>query len=359
MATSQRTRPPRREGVRGDAPEYREGVRGDAPEYREDARKDASDICGVPTDVVLGIPPLRGRAGGRPRHSRTSLASGLVALARPRQWTKNVLVFAAPAAAGLLSRPRVMVLVTVAFACFCLAASGTYYLNDVFDAKADRLHPRKRYRPVAAGVVPLGLARTVGVALLAGALALAAGVAGAQLTLVLGVYVALMFAYSYRLKHVPVVELGVVASGFVFRAVAGGVATGIQMSQWFLIVISFASLFVVVGKRFAEHAALGDSSVGHRKSLGEYSPAFLRYVGAIASAVAIIAYCLWAFTRISGGMLWYELSIAPFVLGMLYYVLQAEKGRTGAPEEVFLTDRTLQLLGLLWLALFLAGVHGL
>jgi decaprenyl-phosphate phosphoribosyltransferase len=325
----------------------RQGTWGDGPEYRE-----------VPPEIVLQIPPLRADTARRARHSRTSLGGGLIALARPRQWTKNVLVFAAPAAAGLLSRPHVLLLTTVAFACFCLAASGTYCLNDVFDAEADRLHPHKRHRPIAAGIVPLRLARTVGVALLTSALALAASVAGSQFTLVLGIYIALMFAYSSWLKHVPVVELGVVASGFVFRAVAGGVTAGVQLSQWFLIVISFASLFVVVGKRFAEHAALGDGSVDHRKSLGDYSPAFLRYVGAISSAVAIIAYCLWAFTRISGGMLWFELSIAPFVLGMLYYALQAEQGRTGAPEEVFLTDRTLQLLGLVWLALFLAGVHG-
>jgi decaprenyl-phosphate phosphoribosyltransferase len=268
-------------------------------------------------------------------------------------------VCAAPAAAGVLFKPQTLTLVAVTFACFCLAASGIYFLNDAFDAEADRLHPRKRHRPVAAGIVPLGLARTLGVAILAGALALAAGVAGHQLAFVLGLYVVLMVAYSCRLKQVPVIELALVASGFVFRAVAGGVATGIQLSQWFLIVISFAALFVVVGKRLGEYAALGDQSVGHRKSLGEYSPAFLRYVGAIASSVAIIAYCLWAFTRISSGMLWFELSIAPFVLGMLYYALQAEKGKAGAPEEMFLSDRTLQLLGLVWMALFLAGVHGL
>ena len=290
--------------------------------------------------------------------ARGSLLRGLVALARPKQWTKNVLVFAAPAAAGLLFDARVFALTVIAFVCFCLAASGTYYLNDVCDAEADRLHPRKRHRPVAAGVVPLALARAVGVGLLVAAVALAALGTGWQLALVLAIYVVLMFSYSAQLKHVPVVELAIVASGFVFRAVAGGVATGIPISQWFLIVISFASLFVVVGKRFAEFTSLGDSSSEHRKSLGEYSAAFLRYVGAISSAVAIIAYCLWAFTRLSGGMIWFELSIIPFVLGMLTYVLRAERGQAGAPEEVFLSDRTLQLLGVAWMALFLAGVYG-
>lgn len=268
-----------------------------------------------------------------------------------------MLVFAAPAAARSLHDSHVLALTTAAFLCFCLAASGTYYLNDVCDVEADRLHPRKRLRPLAAKTVPVGLARGLGLGLLAACVALAAVAVGLQFTLVLVLYIALMLAYSAYLKRVPVIELGIVASGFVFRAVAGGVASGIPISQWFLLVISFSSLFVVVGKRLAEHMALGECSAGHRKSLGEYSPGFLRYVGAISSAVAIIAYCLWAFTRLSGGMLWYELSIVPFVLGILSYALRAERGLAGAPEEVFLTDRTLQLLGLVWVALFLTGVY--
>lgn len=288
-----------------------------------------------------------------------SVLRGLIRLARPSQWTKNVLTFAAPAAAGQLTDVRVVGLAGVAFVCFCLAASGTYYLNDVCDVEADRRHPRKCQRPVAAGIVPVGVACVVGVGLLVGSVALAALVTGAQLAFVLAAYVVLMVAYSSRLKQLPVVELAIVASGFVFRAVAGGVATALPISQWFLIVVSSAALFVVVGKRFAEHVGLGDDCAGHRKSLGEYSPAFLRYVGAISSAVAIIAYCLWTLARMGEGLLWFQLSIIPFVLGMLYYALQAEKGQAGAPEEVFLTDRTLQLLGLVWVVLFMAGIYGL
>ncbi|MDP8969509.1 MAG: decaprenyl-phosphate phosphoribosyltransferase [Actinomycetota bacterium] len=293
-----------------------------------------------------------------PAAQRGSVLLGLLRLARPRQWLKNVLVLAAPGAARMLTDPDVLALAGVAFACFCLAASGTYYLNDALDAEADRLHPRKRHRPVASGAVPVALARVLGTGLLVGAVALAGLVVNARLGIVLGLYVVLMSAYSWRLKHVPVVELAVVASGFVFRAVAGGVATDVALSRWFVIVVSFASLFVVVGKRFAEYAALGQGSAGHRKTLGEYSPAFLQFVGAISAAVAIIAYCLWALTRVSGGMLWLELSIAPFVLGMLHYAHQAEKGRAGAPEDVFLEDRTLQVLGLLWVVLFTVGLYG-
>ncbi|MGH8906259.1 MAG: decaprenyl-phosphate phosphoribosyltransferase [Egibacteraceae bacterium] len=286
-----------------------------------------------------------------------SLARGLFALARPRQWTKNVLVFAVPAAAGELWNAQVLALTAVAFLSFCLAASGTYYLNDVCDVEADRLHPHKRLRPVASGAVPLGLARILGPALLAGSVALAAVAASLQLAAVLATYVALMLGYSTRLKRVPVLEMAIVASGFVFRAVAGGVATGIPISQWFLLVISFASLFVVVGKRFAEYTSLGENSIEHRQCLGEYSLAFLRYLGTISSAVAIVAYCLWASGRLTRGTLWFQLSIVPFVLGMLYYALQSEKGQAGAPEEVFLTDRTLQLIGVVWMALFLVGVY--
>jgi decaprenyl-phosphate phosphoribosyltransferase len=288
---------------------------------------------------------------------KRSLLRGLIALARPKQWVKNVLVFAAPGAAGMLLDARTLQLSAVAFVCFCLASSGTYYFNDVFDVEADRLHPHKRLRPVAAGIVPINLARVLGGLMLASSIALAAAVTGWQLALVIGIYVTLMFSYSFGIKHVPVIELAVVASGFVFRAVAGGVATDLPISQWFLIVVSFASLFVVVCKRFAEYTSLGDRSSEHRRSLGDYSAPFLRYVGAISSSVAIIAYCLWAFTRISGGMLWFELSIVPFVLGVLVYGLRGEKGQAGAPEDVFLTDRTLQLVGVAWVLLFLAGVY--
>lgn len=285
------------------------------------------------------------------------IAAGLLRAARPRQWLKNVLVLAAPAAAGVLFEPPVLLGAAVAFVAFCLVASGTYLLNDAFDLEADRLHPRKRLRPVAAGVVPAALAKAVGFALLLGAIAIGSAAGDGRLAIVLLTYVALTQAYNLWLKKVAVIELAVVSSGFVMRAVAGGVATALPISTWFLIVTSFASLFIIVGKRHAEQVTLGEEAVSHRPALSEYPPGFLQYVGAVSAAVAIIAYCLWALIRVTSGQLWFELSIVPFALAMLRYALLAARGEAGAPEEVFLGDRSLQALGLLWALAYAAGVH--
>ncbi len=176
--------------------------------------------------------------------------------ARPHQWLKNVLVVAAPGAAGVLLRPEVLGRAAIAFAAFCLVSSGTYLLNDAMDVHADRLHPRKRHRPVASGVVSLGLARIAAAVLLAAGVGLGL-VANVWLAVVLAVYVVLMQAYSTVFKKVAVIELAIVSSGFVIRAIAGGVATDVPISTWFLIVTSFASLFIVVGKRHAEQLTLG------------------------------------------------------------------------------------------------------
>ncbi len=286
-----------------------------------------------------------------------AVVRGLVRAARPKQWVKNVLVLAAPAAAGVLLDPAVLLLAAAAFACFCLVASGTYLLNDALDVTADRLHPDKRLRPIADGTVPVALAQGLGLGLLAGGVALGALVGDGRLAIVLAVYVALMQGYTLVFKRLAVIELAIVSSGFVMRAIAGGVATGVAVSTWFLIVTSFASLFIVVGKRHAEHLTLGEEAIRHRPALAEYPPGFLQYVGAVSAAVAIIAYCLWSLIQVASGEVWFELSIIPFTLAILRYALLAAKGHAGAPEEVFLADRTLQVLGVLWAACYAAGVH--
>ncbi len=293
----------------------------------------------------------------RSQRGAGAVTRGVVRAARPRQWVKNVLVLAAPAAGGVLADPAVLGAAAVAFVAFCFVASGTYLLNDAFDVTADRLHPRKRHRPVAAGVVAVPLAKGLAAAFLLTGLGIGAAVGDGRLALVLAVYVALMQAYSLWLKRLAVIELAIVSSGFVMRAIAGGVATGVVVSSWFLIVTSFASLFIVVGKRHAEQLTLGDGAVAHRPALSEYPPGFLQYVGAVSAAVAIIAYCLWTLIRVTSGQVWFELSIVPFVLAMLRYALLSERGEAGAPEEVFLADRTIQVLGALWAACYAAGVY--
>ncbi|MGQ0804481.1 MAG: decaprenyl-phosphate phosphoribosyltransferase [Actinomycetota bacterium] len=287
-----------------------------------------------------------------------SLARGLLRTARPKQWAKNVLVFAAPGAAGVLTEADELGRTLAAFAAFCLAASGTYFLNDALDADADRRHPTKRKRPVAAGQVSEGLAKTMAVVLMLAGLAVAAPFNSGKLALVVGGYIAITVAYSLWLKHESVVDLGAVAAGFVLRAIAGGVATDVPLSDWFLIVAGAGSLFIVTGKRHAEQMELGDASAGHRSTLAEYSSAYLNYVRAVTSGVAIAAYCLWAFENAEavGDTFWFRLSIVPFVAGILRYALVVEQGGGGAPEEIVLRDRVLQLFGLMWVAAFAIGV---
>ncbi len=284
----------------------------------------------------------------------------LLRTARPRQWVKNLLVFAAPGTAGLLTDTRAVLFAAGAFGVFCLAATGTYFLNDALNVDADRRHPSKCRRPVATGAVSVVVAEVAGGALLTTAVILALVLAGWQLALVVAVYVALQPLYSLWLRNVPVVDLVVVASGFVLRAVAGAVAVGVPISHWFLIVTSFGSLFLVSGKRTAEHIDLGEDRASHRSTLGDYSLGFLHHLRSVSAAVAVAAYCLWAFERADIGpfSIWFPLSIIPFVLVNLRYAVLLDAGRGGCPEELVLEDRALQVLGLLWVASVAAGIHG-
>ncbi len=281
--------------------------------------------------------------------------------ARPQQWTKNVLVFAAPGAAGVLTQGGPLSRVLAAFAIFCLVASGTYFLNDSFDAGADRQHPIKRNRPIAAGVIPVAAGLVTAAVLLAAGIALAALITW-KLSVVMAIYVAVQLAYSYYLKHQPIYDLTSVAAGFVLRAIAGAVAADVRVSEWFLIVATFGSLLMVTGKRVAEHAELGEGRGGHRATLDAYSSTFLRTVLAISATGAIVGYCLWAFERQTAlahhaDPIWYQLSIVPIIVALLRYTFLVEGGKGAKPEELVLSDHSLQILGVIWAVLFALGVY--
>jgi decaprenyl-phosphate phosphoribosyltransferase len=314
---------------------------------------DAAEIPPVPApsrpDDLLAGPPAR---------TQRTLLQALIATARPKQWVKNVLVFAAPAAAGVLREGQAFGDTLVAFVAFCLAASGTYFLNDAFDVEADRRHAKKRFRPIAAGDLPVRTAQIAGVVLILCGIGIGF-VTGWKLPLVIATYIIFTTTYSAWLKHVAVVDLGMVAAGFVLRLIAGAVAVDVPISVWFFIVGSFGSLFMVAGKRHAEHLDLGVERAGHRPTLSEYSLEYLGYVRSVASGVAMVGYCLWAFEKSTGkaGVPWYELSIVPFVLAMLRYALLVERGEGGAPEEIVLRDRPLQIMGLLWAVLVGIGLY--
>jgi decaprenyl-phosphate phosphoribosyltransferase len=290
-----------------------------------------------------------------------SVASGLLRTARPKQWLKNILVFMAPAAGGVITEGPVVWRTLLAFVAFCLVASGTYFLNDANDVEADRRHPKKRLRPMAAGAFSVTTGRVCSVVLILAGIGVAAIGGRWEFPVVVAIYAANTTLYSLKLKHVPVFDILSVAAGFLLRAIGGGVATGIPLSDWFLTVASFGSLFIVVGKRFDEHRATATSVDGTtRHVLKVYTESYLRYVRSVATGGVLLSYCLFAFEKADAaphGGPWFQLSIVPFLAAILKYELDVESGQGETPEDVLLGDRTLVACGAAWTALFLAGVY--
>lgn len=322
----------------------------------------------------------------RPGTVMRAQSAGLLRACRPRQWLKNALVFAAPAAAGVLTTGAGLRGAFIAFAAFCLAASGTYLFNDAADVAADRRHPRKRLRPIAAGIVPVRLARIVGSVLLGLGL-LVAFSGGPPLGAVVAAYLALTFAYTRWLKHQPVVDLVAIACCHVIRAYAGAVAVAVPVTGWFLVVVSLGSLLIVAGKREAElrastptasaptasvctvsapasdgtatgGTAIGGAAVGTRATLAVYTSSYLAHVRAMASGAMIVTYCLWALQEHTGAAkVCYALSIVPLVLVVLRHALLVDRGVGEEPEELALGDRPLQVFAGLMLLLLALGIH--
>jgi decaprenyl-phosphate phosphoribosyltransferase len=297
-------------------------------------------------------------APAAPPHTPLQVAGGLVKAARPRQWVKNVLVLAAPLASADLTQISVLTKVAVAFVAFCLAASAVYLLNDAIDVAEDRAHPVKCNRPIAAGRVPVSLAITVSVVLFLAALA-ASILASPQLLVVIAVYIAVQLGYCLGLKHQPVIDICIVASGFLIRAIAGGAATGIPLSQWFLLCAGFGSLFMVAGKRYAEFVLAERTGAKIRKSLERYSASYLRFVWTLSATVLIMTYGLWAFEirATHHNSVWSVISMVPFVVAVLRYAVDVDGGNGGEPEEIALADRVLQVLALLWVCTLVVAVY--
>jgi len=288
------------------------------------------------------------------------VVKGLLRTARPKQWVKNVLVVAAPAAAGRLFSVHALTQVALVFALFTACAAAVYLVNDARDAEADRAHPTKRRRPVAAGQVPVPVAYTAGGALAVLAPALAAWLASPAVAALLVAYVGMQLAYCVRLKHVLVVDLAVVTTGFLMRAVAGGLALGIPLSRWFLITTGFGALFMVAAKRYSEAVQMAGKAGATRALLTEYTPGYLRFVWQLAAGVAVLGYCLWAMEE--GGvphtsvLPWRQLSMVAFVLAILRYAVFADRGTAGEPEEVVLRDRALAVIGVVWMTMYALAV---
>lgn len=286
-----------------------------------------------------------------------SVVSGVIRTARPKQWVKNLLVLAAPLAAGILITLPTAVAAAIAFVSFCLSASAVYFVNDLADIDADRAHPKKKHRPIASGIVPHPLAVAVTIVLFVAGLAVAAG-AGAQLVVVILCYDLIQLAYCFWLKHVSILDIAVVSSGFLLRAVAGGVATDALPTQWFLLVAVFGSLLIVAGKRYGEIIAERPVGTPQRGSLKHYTPSYLRFVWQASAAILILSYSLWAFGEGNGrSSLWLSLSVAPFLLAVIRFCQHIDRGDAEAPEDIAMHDRMLQVLAVLWVLMLAIGVY--
>ncbi len=296
-------------------------------------------------DVVTGPP--------------ANLVVGAVRAMRPRQWVKNVIVLAAPLAA--LGGPvrydytHVLTEVSVAFVVFCLAASSIYLINDVRDVDADREHPTKRFRPIAAGVVPEWLAYSLAVVLGVASLAISWRLTP-NLALVMAIYIGMQLGYCFGLKHQAVMDICIVSSAYLLRAIAGGAAARIPLSQWFLLFVAFGSLFMVAGKRYAELQVAERTGAKIRKALESYTSTYLRFVWTLSATAVVVCYGLWAFERDRQSGSWFAVSMVPFTIAILRYAVDVDGGLAGEPEDIALRDRVLQLLALAWVATVGAAV---
>ncbi|NYV78179.1 decaprenyl-phosphate phosphoribosyltransferase, partial [Streptomyces sp. UH6] len=268
----------------------------------------------------------------------------------------------APAAAGQLLTPAALMRLPLVLVLFTACSAAVYLVNDARDVDADRAHPVKRHRPVAAGQVPVPVAYAAGCGLAVGAPLAAVLLCPPLTAAVLAAYVVMQFAYCLRLKRVLVVDLAVVAAGFLMRAMAGGIAMDIPLSRWFLITTGFGALFMVSAKRYSEAVEMAGERGATRALLTEYTPGYLRFVWQLAAGGAVLGYCLWALETggvpQTGLLPWRQLSMIAFILGVLRYAVFADRGTAGEPEDVVLRDRPLAAVGLVWAVLYGLAVTG-
>src|SRR5437899_4205565 len=290
---------------------------------------------------------------------RVVLTSILVSL-RPRQWVKNLFVFAGLFFAQKLFTPSVWPALG-AFAVFCALSGSVYLLNDAADREKDRLHPDKKWRPIASGRLPAGTAVTAAAVLVVAALA-GSLVLSRPLAVVALAYAVLLGAYSVWLKHVVIVDVIVVAIGFVLRAVAGAVAIDVGISGWLLICTVLMALFLALGKRRHEYLTLGEAAVRHRPILAEYSAGLLDQMIAVVTASTVTAYALYTMSPETVAKFETRLLPAtlPFVLyGIFRYLYLLYRRQLGGnPSELFLNDRALLANTLLWMLAVLLIIYG-
>jgi 4-hydroxybenzoate polyprenyltransferase len=280
---------------------------------------------------------------------------------RPRQWAKNLFVFAGLLFAQKLFTPLAVVALA-AFGIFCALSGAIYLLNDVADRDKDRLHPRKRERPVASGRLSVPAAVAAAITLIVLALA-ASLLISWPFAAVAATYAGLLTLYSAWLKHVVIVDVLVVASGFVLRAVGGAVAIGVEISGWLLICTILLALFLALGKRRHEYLTLGDGAATHRPILAEYSAELIDQMIAVVTASTVTAYALYTMSPETVAKFhthWLPASL-PFVLyGIFRYLYLLYRRQLGGnPSELFLNDGPLLINTALWLLVVLVIIYAL
>lgn len=293
--------------------------------------------------------PAPSSQGAVPLGDHAELAD-LVRLGRPLQWTKNLVVLAALVFSGQISHWGPVTASLRAFVAFCLMSSAVYAVNDILDANEDRAHPVKRNRPIASGKVSTRAGWWFAAVMATGGLTI-----GLTTSLALGLvclsYGCINLAYSRWVKHIVILDVMLVSSGFVLRAVAGAVASRVAVSPWLLVCTILLSLFLAMCKRRYELVALDSGGGAHRRVLSSYSVPLLDQMISSTTAATIMAYCMYAFSSPTAHNAPYLMLTIPFVIyGVFRYLyLVYRMGEGGEPERIFISDRPLQLNMLLWI----------
>ena len=277
---------------------------------------------------------------------------GYIAILRPHQWLKNLILFFPPFLGGVLFKPGMLQKGVTPFVAYCFASSFTYILNDILDRDRDRLHPVKKARAIANGTIAIPIALGVGISLLIVSLALALTV---SLLFVeyLALYLLVSAAYSHFLKKQPVFDIFCIASGFVFRLLAGGEAFGVVVSDWLFLSVLLLALFLSAGKRLGEQQLLGEEAGNHRQSLGRYPAGTLEAMMLISGAAVLVTYTLYVIAK---HKLVYTVPLCCF--GLFRYILVVKGGGSGDPTLSLLKDPVLFVVGLAWAFMVGFGVYG-
>jgi 4-hydroxybenzoate polyprenyltransferase len=278
------------------------------------------------------------------------MLSAILKTMRPKQWAKNIVIFAALIFDRQLTKVSSLLPTLAGFSLFCIITGVVYIINDLADLEADRRHPKKRFRPLAAGVLPIRVALFAAIILLLMAFPLAYWLSR-EYAAVAAVYFLLNLAYSKWLKHIPLIDVLSIAAGFVLRVIAGVVLIEVErFSPWLYVVTTLGALYLGFGKRRAELALLAEDANAHRRVLDGYTLPFLDQLITIVSGTTIIAYSLYTFSAPNLPPNHTMMLTIPFVIYGIFrylYLVQVEQ-KGGAPEDLVFTDRPLQLVILLW-----------